>query len=216
MVNRNAASMGIYNANWECDGYSGAGNVEEIIGSLAGRVAIIAGGADTVFDDIRQAIKEIRDPVWFGVNDIGMYLPKLDHWVSLHADNLSAWKAVRWLNSRSLEIAKYHSCTQRPVIDYCWDLLTPTFALSGYFAMQIAYIMGADLIVLCGVPGDQRRKFTDLFPREDFGYGSGTSGGDHGVREQLEKEMERLPMFKNKVRSMSGATKDFFGGLETA
>lgn len=199
--------MGNYNAAWEVRGYAGQGNVAPLIDTLRGRPAIVCGGAFGVFDEFTLALSKLNDPVVFAANDVGMYIPKLDHWASLHADNLGGWKAVRWQQQHVMEQCSYHSATARPVVDYLWEYLTPCFAFSGSFAMQIAYIMGADLIVLCGCPSDTTRRFFDVPDKSIKDYAGG------GGREQLEKEMERLPEFRSKVRSMSGWTQTYFGGL---
>jgi|SRR3990167_5860737 len=213
MTTRNAITMGNYGASWESRGYCGGGNVADLINSLRYRPAVICGNGKNVFDELTEVLRIYVDPVIFAVNDVGMFLPKIDHWVSLHSDFLSAWKAVRWLHPKEKEDVFYHSIDKRPFIDYIWQGLTPMFALSGYFAMQIAYIMGAELIILCGCPGDDAKRFFDLIPRDDFSYGGGENGSDKGVREQLINEMERLPDFKNKVRSLGGWTNSFFGGI---
>lgn len=208
MTTRNAASMGSYGATWEFNGYAGQGNVGELIGTLKGRVALVAGSGEGVFVEMRTAISMLHEPpVIFACNDVGMFLPHVDHYVSLHAQNLGAWKQVRWLHPRERDNTKYHSVESYPYLDYVWQQLTPCFALSGYFAMQIAYIMDADRIILCGCPGDATRRFCDLFPRKDFTYAA------DGVRIQLEHEMKRLPDFKKRVCSMSGWTEEYFGGL---
>ena len=214
MTNRNAASMGSYGTTWEAAGYAGSGPCGELVNSLQGRPAVVCGSGQTVFEELNDALHKVDDPVIFGVNDTGMFLPKMDHWVSLHSDYLGAWKAVRWLHGRAHENVSYHGVDPRPFIDYDWSSLRPLFALSGYFAMQIAHVMGSDLIVLCGCPGEWAPRFFEATPRADtFGYGNGAHGSDRGVRDQLEHEMKRLPGFKARVRSMSGWTKEFFGGL---
>jgi hypothetical protein len=96
---------------------------------------------------------------------------------------------------------------------YWWEGLTPLYALSGYFAMQLAWVMGAGRIILCGCPGNQKRRFFEVAARKDFGYGTGPAAADNGIREQLEREMHRLPDFRVAVRSMSGWTQEFFGGV---
>lgn len=199
-------------SEWEARGYHGSGNVQELIGSIAGRSAIVCGNGAGVFEEFEQARSQIDDPVVFAVNDVGIYLPLLHNWCSLHTDHLAPWRAVRWLNCKNIEVTKYHGVDYRPNVDYVWDRLTPCFALSGYFAMQLAWVMGADRIVLCGCPGDHTKRFFEAQPREDFGYGNHRSNGDQGVRQQLEHEMKRLPEFKAAVRSCSGWTKAYFGG----
>ena len=136
-----------------------------------------------------------------------MFLPRLDHWVSLHTSNLEKWKPVRWLQPRAIEDVSYHSVDAGAVVDYVWDKLTPVFALSGYFAMQLAYVMGASQIILCGCPGSPSPRFFEYAHPRSFGYNV------EGVREQIEHEMKRLPDFRARVRSMSGWTKEFFGGI---
>jgi len=213
---RNAASMGTFGSTWQHGGYSGAGNVSGLLGSLASRPAIIAGGAAGVFQEVDDAERKLEVPVVFAANDVGIYLPRLDHWVSLHTDHLSAWKTVRWLHPKDREDVKLHGIDRRPFADYVWEGLTPLFCLSGYFAMQIAYLMDCNPIVLCGCPGMPAPRFFEAGLRQDgFGYGSGTKGSDNGVREQIEKEMERLPWFKERVRSMTpdSWSQRFFGGL---
>lgn len=214
MTVRNAASMGCYGATWEARGYCGAGSVGSLINSLQGRSAIIAGGAEGVFGEVADAMAILKDPVIFATNEVGMFLPHVDHWVSLHADKLGPWQAVRWQRESGRELTQLHSATSRPFIDHTWEGLTPLMCLSGYFAMQIAWIMGASPIVLCGCPGRQRRRFFDLEIRTDFGYGGSQVGGDAGVRAQLEQEMERLPEFKASIRSMWGQTRAYFGPLK--
>jgi hypothetical protein len=213
MTVRNAESMGAYGATWEARGYCGQGNVAGLIGSLAGRPAIVCGGAKGVFEELERAtaLLDPYQPVFFAANDVGMYMDRLDHWVSLHMDNLGAWKNVRWLHHHGPEKTQYHAPDPRPFIDYVWQQLTPQMALSGYFAMQIAWIMGASLIVLCGCPGAQSPMFFNAKPRDTFGYGDGDQGADQGIRQQIEREMNRLPDFKRGVRSLSGWTMDYFG-----
>ena len=205
--------MGSYGTTWEAAGYAGAGLVGSLINTLQGSPCIVAGNASGVFTEVETVLEKYPDAVVFGVNDVGMFLPRLDHWCSLHTDKLGTWKNTRWLTAREKEVAKYHGVDPRAFIDYDWSSLRPLFALSGYFAMQIAHIMGSDLIILCGCPGDGTPRFFEARPRTDFLYGSDAQGSGRGVREQLENEMSRLPGFKARVRSMSGWTKSYFGGL---
>ena len=211
MTVRNAASMGTHGSMWQAHGYSGGGSVGSLIDCLQGRPAIIVGGAHGVFNELRFALRVVKNPVVFAVNDVGMFLPHVDHWISLHSDALGPWKNVRWAHSLVQDHTKYHSVDPRPYIDYVWERLTPCFAISGYFAMQIAWIMGASPIVLAGCPGERKRRFFEMDARPDFSYGGEADA--EGVRKQLESEMERLPDFRQAVRSMSGWTRSYFGGI---
>ena len=80
------------------------------------------------------------------------------------------------------------------------------------FAMQIAYLMGCDPIVLCGCPGEPGRRFFDLDTPMHSGYGGTEELRDIDTRNQLVEVMESLPEFKAVVRSMSGQTEEYFGG----
>lgn len=216
MGNRfSSPGMGTHGSSWQVGGYSGCGNVEELLGSLRGRPAVVCGNAWTVFTEL-EVLRAMYglDLVVYGVNDVGMFLSRMDHWVSLHHNQFEQWKPVRWMHHRGDEWAKYHGISKEHfLVDYAWELLTPTMALSGYFAMQIAWLMGCSPIVLAGCPGDSTRRFFEHAGRSDFGYGSGSSGSDDGIRQQLINEMDRVPDFKLAVRSMSGWTRDYFGGV---
>jgi len=206
--------MTAHGSTWTYGWYHGAGNVAGLLGIYAGNPAIVAGAAEGVFLEVLDARAKLGiEAVVFAANDVGMYLDRLDHWVSLHADHLMPWKQARWLHHKGPEDVRFHAPQMRDGIDYVWDGLTPMFALSGYFAMQIAYLMGCEPIMLCGCPGDRTRRFFEADSRRDFGYGNHPEGRDTGCREQLEQAMKQQPDFKAKVRSMNGWTKAFFGGL---
>jgi hypothetical protein len=76
--------------------------------------------------------------------------------------------------------------------------------LSGYFAMQIAWLMGAGSITLIGCPGDNTPRFWETRPTNPAYH-------EDGVVRMLRNEMLRLPEFKTIVRSTDGWTADFFG-----
>ncbi len=214
MTIRNAASMPARLSEWEARGYHGSGNVQPLIGSIAGRSAIICGNGAGVFEQAEQARAQLDQPVLFGVNDVGMYLPDMDHWVSLHQEQLFTWSLVRAMTVKTNHPYMVHSVDARQGVQAVWECLTPCFALSGYFAMQIAWIMGASRIVLCGCPGEAAPRFFEAIPRTDFAYGGGIAGREDGIRQQLMKEMSRVEGFKDAVRSISGGmTQDYFGGL---
>ena len=211
----NSPGMGTYGSLWQAHGYSGSGDVACLINSATGRPAVVCGSAAGVFEKLEFVRRKFADDdlLIFGVNDVGMYLPRMDHWVSLHGANLAAWKNVRWLHHRGPEDVRYHCIDSKDEADFHWELLNPLFALSGYFAMQIAWIMGCKPIILVGCPGQSVRRFFEADARPDFGYGLGTSGSDLGIRQQLIAEMNRLPEFKKVVKGTTGWTREFFGSL---
>lgn len=215
MANYMTPGMGTYGSTWQHGGYSGSGNVAELLGSATGRPAIVCGSAEGVFDELAAVKGKLSDPLIFAANDIGMFLGHLDHWVSLHGKFLANWKRVRWQSPRKGDGNQrtwIHSMDAAPEVDYVWDGLNPHFALSGYFAMQVAWLMGCQPIVMCGCPGSVSRRFFDERAR-DFGYGGGNQQADKNIQTQVKVEMSRVPELKAVVRSMSGWTQTYFGGL---
>lgn len=193
---------------WTAKGYKGGDGAGSLVDSLAGRPAIVAGNGEGVQDQVFHVKQTLENPLVFAANDVGVYLPQVDHWCSLHKEKLFHWAKLREIERGGKDWLTHTAGNKiATFIDYCWDPLEPLFALSGYFAMQLAYLMGCDPIILCGCPGERARRFFDRIPREDYDY------QNPGMREQVEKEMARLPEFKKKVKSMSGWTKEFFGGL---
>jgi len=208
--------MGSYGSAWQANGYSGSGNVEDLIDSLHGRPAVVAGNAATVFEEYDKYVQ--GDPYIFGVNDAGVYIPRVHAMVSLHTERLLLWRALRKSGqgeSRWWDDIKTHSFQKTVGLDYFWHELTPTCSLSGYFAMQIAHIMGAGRITLIGCPGSPVPRFFETRPRRDgFGYGGAASKVDDGTKKQIMLEAKRVPGLKDKVRSASGWTREFFGAPE--
>ena len=193
---------------WTHGGYSGAGNVEGLLGSVKGGRAIVAGNAYPVFDQVRLVLETGPASV-FAVNDTGMYLPNIDHWVTLHSDKMRHWRALRKIDSHLGQNFATHAIIEDVSVDYAWINMENHFALSGYFATQIAYLMGFDEIILCGCPGDNSPRYFE----SSQGRADGYCYQDKGVVSQLELDMKRFPEFKKKVRSVSGYTRELFGGF---
>src|SRR5262245_24165231 len=122
MTNRNAATMGTYGSTWQRHGYSGTGDVVELLDSITGP-ALICGGAEGVFDEIRLALLRYPNATIFAVNEVGMFLPRVDHFVTLHTANVAAWKQVRWLHPHDGR-TRYHGVDALQSVDYNWSNFT--------------------------------------------------------------------------------------------
>ena len=198
---KNAALRG---PSWESRGYCGQGNVDVLIDTLLGRTALVCGSGRGVFEDFDRVYDGSQ--VVFAANDVGMYLPHIDHFVSLHTTKLDHWVAIRRDDSsKGIGNKDFHvhdGGLYGPRDWYQWEALTPTMALSGLFAAQIAYLMGCERIVLVGCPNDSTPRF---FERE------GRNGAYVNVQRQVTQEMAYKPDFKAAVRSVSGWSKEFFG-----
>lgn len=196
---------------WQSRGYYGDGagrcNITSLIDSLDGKVAVVVGSGgttDEIFHQYEKTLEKYPDAVVFAVNDIGVYLPTVHHYVSLHEDNLQAWAQLR-KDKKDRKGFSTHSLINA---DWNWEGIVPVMPISGLFAMQVAWVMGAGKIILCGCPNDGTRRFFDKKPRDDFHY------QERGILDQLKGEMRRLPDFKAAVRSWSGMTREMFGGPE--
>ena len=204
-----AQTFPVLSSDWRHRGFNGTGYVQELFGTLTGRTAIVVGSGGPI-EFILEDCAKYPDAVVFAVNDVGMYLPHVDHFVSLHGEKLLHWAGVRADGTSKPIHAEFktHTGKHYPAsIDYKWEGLTPLMPLSGYFAMQLAWIMGASRIVLIGCPGDSTKRFFDAKPKPGERY------SELGIRKQIEDEMRRLPEFKAAVRSTSGWTRDYFGNV---
>ena len=189
---------------WESGGYTGEGS-EALLGELRSQPAIVAGNAKGVFEEVGAAESAMGRPVIFAANDIGVYLPRVDHMVSLHTPKLDHWVGLRrdatskGYGNKDFRVHDGGLYGEREW--HQWSGLTPMMALSGLFAAQIAWLMGASPIVLCGCPTDA----TACFWQPD-----GTvNGGYSKVQSQFKAEVDRNPEFKKTLHSMSGWTREY-------
>ena len=192
---------------WDSAGYQGEG-CGELLGELRGQPAIIAGNAKGVFEEVSAAQSSMGGSVIFAANDVGVYLPHIDHLVSLHTPKLD-----HWVGLRRDETSKGYGNKNFRVHDaglfgerewHQWTGLTPMMALSGLFAAQIAWLMGCAPITLCGCPTDATPCFWQ--PSDTV------NGGYPKVQGQFKAEVDRNSEFKKALRSMSGWTKDYLNG----
>lgn len=192
---------------WSHGGYMGGGNVAPLLGIETGKTAVIVGSGRGGFDDLGRVLLVHPGAVVFAVNDAGMYLPGFSHWVTLHSEKMAAWASVRECDASLDQRFSTHSVTQGNRVEWVWAGLDPYFGLSGYFAMQIAYLMGFDQIILCGCPGDGTPRFFE----SSVGRPDAYAYNDKNIMYQFHNEMNRVPALKAKVKSMNGWTRHFFG-----
>lgn len=192
---------------WTHGGYTGEG-CEALLDELRGQPAIVAGNGKGVFEEVSAAQSAMGRFNLFAANDVGVYLPHIDHLVSLHTPKLDCWAGLRrdatskGYGNKDFRVHDGGLYGEREW--HQWTGLTPIMALSGLFAAQIAWLMGCSPIVLCGCPTDS----TPCFWQPD-----GTvNGGYSKVQGQLAAEVNRNPAFKKSLRSMSGWTKEFLHG----
>lgn len=169
-------------------------------------IALALGAADCLPEDLDEA-RKLVDPaecLIVAANDAGfMWHGHLDHWATLHPEEL-------WLRKRKraeLGLDDDYETWTRP---YPWGLKKEREELcdhvlggydggsSGLLAVGVALEKGADRIILCGMPMDQRRHVVRKRPWIPA----------NGYRDRwIELHHKLAPV----VRSYSGWTRERFG-----
>lgn len=164
--------------------------------------ALVLGGAACVWEDMEAALDMFQPNVIVAVNDVGTRWPGgLNYWVTLHPDKMPAWRAER--ERRGFRPAMCHVGHQAAegidkVLDYRWPGMNASGS-SGLFAVKVAMDRGADRVVLAGVP----------MKPEQAHFFAGATWSD--CQSFIDGWHDALPYIKDKVRSMSGWTKQILG-----
>jgi hypothetical protein len=123
---------------------------------------------------------------------------KITHWVSLHPEHF--WFGDIWMK----DMAITHSNAEYPKTKIVWPLNGD--GSSGLLATKIALLLGYDRIVLCGMPLDDARRFYD-HPNTVYRM------ADPAIHQAW---MDFINVVgakeEEKICSMSGFSKDLFGG----
>lgn len=200
-------------------------------------VALVVGGHVDWCDEIDR-LEDMIGGRWPGpvvaCNDVGCFLPDLDHWVSLHGNKffgpprwvemrgwpldrrLAALPAIRrarierFLTDRdateplSREFETW-SCDNMRELDHHWNRYTG--GSSGFYALAVArQALGIDRAVLCGVHMDNEANAFRGAPKW---------GGNRYHRGWTGKEQDKVTWSRSDieatVRSMGGLTREWFG-----
>jgi hypothetical protein len=162
-------------------------------------IAAVLGGASGVWAELAE-LKAMRTPdIVIACNEAGAAYPgQLDGWVSLHFEKLAKWMERRPRNDyRAFSIAGHWDLGDRvEVIPSRWA------GSSGLYAAQIALeAFDASGVVLCGVP---------LEDAKGHYFDPGTAWTDAELYRAGFRAA--LPVIRDKVRSMSGYTRELLGG----
>lgn len=169
-----------------------------------GKVAFVAGGAASVGDDLQAALELLGRPADFVVacNDVGAEIEKLDAWVSIHGGRFPRWKRKRTANGFDPVPTYTNDPTEASAKEIITDWRLPgqvTGGASGLYAAKVALVdLGADKVILCGVPMDDSPHFNDDAPWQD-------ADAHWPAFEELDANI------KARIRSMSGRTADYLG-----
>lgn len=149
-------------------------------------IAVVLGGAACLWDDLR-ALGPFAGAV-VAVNQAGVYYPyRVDHWATLHPENLPHWMRQRAIRGRSVDVEVWAD----PVPG--WET-----GSSGLHAVKCALDRGYAPVVLCGVPMDSGAHFHDASPWPV-------------ADEHWPTWLDRANEMRGRVFSMSGRTRDLLG-----
>lgn len=172
------------------------------------KLGLVIGCAEGNFDEAREAIDLQKPDLVYCVKIAGIMWPeRFDYWVGLHPE----WQAGYSEERRKLghpDGYKTVACLsaelgnkqgQIPVdrrSSYRWPGMNAS-ASSGIFAAKVA-LEDCDKVILAGVPMTTGKHFTRGKAWTQF------TSFDDGLRQSI-------PHLKDRVRSMSGRTKQFLG-----
>jgi hypothetical protein len=183
-------------------------------------VALIVGTHPCWKEDLEAALAIYPDADLIAVNE-AVRLVKAKHLVTAHDEDLHKFVAAHketWGNDLPMIHVSDGQVTDNGIPKYIWPALVG--GGSGPLAAAIALKIGYQLAVLCGCPlnggggyaFDTDDKGGFLNPR--VGFVSGRHNMIHCWHNQLRTMKAAEPEIANKIRSMSGFTKELFGGLD--
>lgn len=178
--------------------------------------ALICGSAPCLHDEFNTARRKVKHAAVLVINEAGSVI-RGDHLMTQHPEK-ALWFRERSLNEQiTVHTGKPRQRASQPGIDVYWpDCIT--LATSGGSAIAIALQMGFAEIILCGMPmngGDGY--FAQSAMKQDeprFGLESPSSEYIKGYQSRLIQFTERQPEALKRVRSLSGFTRELFGGPE--
>lgn len=159
------------------------------------------GGAANVLEDIDAALKLFEPDFVVACNDGGVvWSGKLDHWVSLHPDQLTERIEMRRARKYPMKFETW-SHEKRPNINHVrayWE------GSSGLFAAKVAVELGSKRTVLCGIPITHSPHVAGGLTHRRLG------GKDWSRFESFQGAwvINRDILRQCRVRSMSGYTKE--------
>jgi hypothetical protein len=158
--------------------------------------ALVVGGASCVWDDL-AALGSWRPDLTIAVNDaIAAYPHRIDHAATLHPEKFGGWIEERYKRQGNLDFVTW-SRRNPELVD---RILTGwNQGSSGMFAVGVALEMGAERVILAGVPMTETPHFFNAEPWA-------------GVRHHRDAWEKRADEMRGRVVSCSGWTRELLGG----
>lgn len=165
--------------------------------------ALVLGGAANVYDDMHAALRLFGEPdVYVGVKDIGWEHPKVTHWCSYHVDRipreLEKRRSLGYPDPERIWTYKGVRAPKMQVPVYFHKVRGGSSGLLGAYVGTIV----AERAVLCGIPMDMDMPHYHM-RKHGKAWKEGRLYKPHW--QSAESEL------KNKVKSMSGWTKELLG-----
>ena len=159
--------------------------------------ALVLGSAHSVWRDLAR-VEAVTGP-WQGpviaTNDLGIVLPRLDHWATLHPEKMPDWIAARRANGLPDTYRTWsHTAGSVDHVVKGWSN-----GSSGLLAVGVALALGADEVILCGLRMDKQRNHF----RTEKGWGQ-------ALRYRAGWQSKQ-GLMRGRVHSMSGWTRDLLG-----
>jgi len=170
--------------------------------------ALVLGGGAGVWDEV-LTLEALLGHQWseliVAANDVGAHWPReLHHWCTLHPQKMKGWMQKRadygFSNGFVTWGRNVKHCDRS--IHEMWP-----GGSSGLLAVQVACVVGATHVVLCGVPMTATPHFRESTEEHIVDGARLWRHADKHWR-AWERERERLQPI---VRSMSGRTRDMLG-----
>ena len=167
--------------------------------------ALILASADCLPADLRDFVEILGGRRWahvvIAVGAAGVfYGGRIDHWVVLHADELPDLRELRARHGGRYRNADYVTWTRegQPYAANA-DRTAPHWkGSSGLLAVSVAFTLGAERIVLCGLPLDARPHL-------------GSKDPWHASANFRKDWLIRRALLSPRIRSMNGWTEETFG-----
>ena len=168
---------------------------------------LVIGSAACVWEDLRHYDQQHGDQDRLAVNDMMAYYPgRLQYGATLHGEKLPGWTFGQYFlcAKGGWPPMQVHSHVHRDGIRYVWPLQREG-GTSGIFAVMVGLLMGYERIVLAGVPCDASPRFFDPPWKLHAQFGMET------VQQEWQRARDEVPMFRERVCSLSGQTKEWLG-----
>lgn len=163
-------------------------------------IAIILGGALSVWDDLDLASKLAPAATVIGTNHAGRdHDGPLDHWVTMHPEILPRWIEARRAAARPDAGQLWSAAHRRGEVEGLRHI-KGVGGSSGLLAVMVAIEIGATHVMLCGVPMCQNGRHYD---RERMKW--------QEAPQYLAAWRMQLPIITGKVKSFGGETERMLG-----